>query len=94
MAKNPLEADKRAEPLRKKWKTKFKEIRNRSAVSESLNVDSKSLSSSVTVEESTDYYQHYRSLEEKNLAALFDRASDKELCKSGELYWNAGGGSV
>jgi hypothetical protein len=83
--KNYLEADKRAEPLRKKWKAKFKELRSPSAISESLNTESDSRTSAVTVETPTDYYQLYRSLAEKNLAALFDRASDEELCESGEL---------
>ena len=72
--KNPLVADERVVPLRKKWKAAFKTIRSPSTTSTSSDI-----ACTNTHDESIDYYQVYRDLMEKNLPVLIDCSSEEEL---------------
>lgn len=71
------EAEKKAAPLRKKWKAEFKKLRCAAGDPDGLNVVSDEFE---ITEGHFDYIQHYRELMQKNLPALIDQATEDDLC--------------
>ena len=70
--KNPLAADRLAEPLREKWKKRFKEVRQQSGSDFEEQGDDSSTGR-------PNYDQFYFDLMQDNLTALMNNKTEEEL---------------